>query len=112
MRGHEMAVLQLHAKSGVGQGLDDLTFHLDGVFFGHAALRNLGGANLRIKHGGNAMRVASGAYAGCRKRKNCQRGMARLPRLRRWAEGSWQSIRSMPSSALRSTSPARAAFDA
>jgi hypothetical protein len=34
---------------------------LNGVFFGHAALRNLRGANLRIKHGGNAMRVASAA---------------------------------------------------
>src|ERR1700722_10588218 len=59
MRGHDVTVLQLHAKGGVRQGLDDLTFHLNGVFFGHAALRGLRGANLRINGTGNAMRVES-----------------------------------------------------
>jgi hypothetical protein len=32
-----MAISQFHPESGVGQGLDDLTFHLNGVFFGQTA---------------------------------------------------------------------------
>src|SRR5579863_2214362 len=49
VRGHDVAILQLHPESRVGQGLDDLTFHLDRVFFGHGALNGLRGANWSIK---------------------------------------------------------------
>jgi hypothetical protein len=30
-----MAVFQLYAEGGVGQGVDDLAFHFNNVFFGH-----------------------------------------------------------------------------
>jgi hypothetical protein len=33
-----MPILQLHPESRVRQGLDDLAFHLDRVFFGHTGL--------------------------------------------------------------------------
>jgi hypothetical protein len=55
-----MAVLQLHPKGRIGQGLDDLTFHLNRVFFGHAALRGLTGREFCIKAAGNATRMRSG----------------------------------------------------
>jgi hypothetical protein len=35
MRGDDVSVLQLHAKGGVGQRLDDLTIQLNRVFFRH-----------------------------------------------------------------------------
>src|SRR5690625_2843465 len=36
--GNDVAVFQLHAKHGVGQGLQYRTFHLDDVVFGHGCL--------------------------------------------------------------------------
>src|SRR5580698_8012780 len=35
MSGHDVAVLELYAESGVGQSLDDLTLHLNRIFFRH-----------------------------------------------------------------------------
>jgi hypothetical protein len=36
MRGYDVPVFQLHAKHGVGQGVDDSAFHFEAVFFRHA----------------------------------------------------------------------------
>ena len=33
MGGHDMTVLELHAEGGIGQSLDDLTLHLNRIFF-------------------------------------------------------------------------------
>src|SRR6267143_5231594 len=49
VRGHDVAILQFHPESRIGQGLDDLAFHLDRVFFGHSALNGFGGANWSTK---------------------------------------------------------------
>src|ERR1700719_4010761 len=49
MRGHHVAILQFHPESRIGQGLDDLAFHLDRVFFGHTTLKGFGGANWSTK---------------------------------------------------------------
>jgi hypothetical protein len=68
MGGHNMAVLQLDPEGRIGQGLDDLTFHLNRVFFGHAALRGLTGREFCIKGAGNATRIRSGRLKGVRRR--------------------------------------------
>src|SRR5438270_12544740 len=47
--GDYVAVLQLHPESRIGQGLDDLAFHLDRVFFGHIALNGFRGRELEHK---------------------------------------------------------------
>src|SRR5580658_4521061 len=49
VRGHDVAVLQLHPKSRIRQGLDDLAFHLDRIFFGHTSLSDVAGANWSTK---------------------------------------------------------------
>jgi len=36
VRGYDVPVFQLHAEHGVGQGVDDSTFHFEAVFFRHA----------------------------------------------------------------------------
>src|SRR5215471_8721114 len=43
---HHMAISQFHPESRVGQGLDDLAFHLDRVFFGHGAYTASPGARI------------------------------------------------------------------
>src|SRR5215472_3221968 len=43
---HHMAISQFHPESRVGQGLDDLAFHLDRVFFGHGAYTASRGARI------------------------------------------------------------------
>ena len=43
---HHVAILQFYPESRVGEGLDDLAFHLDRVFFGHSALYGLTGARI------------------------------------------------------------------
>src|SRR2546423_15214110 len=35
MRGHHVTVLELHAERRIRQGLHDLAFHLQCIFFGH-----------------------------------------------------------------------------
>ena len=46
---HHVAILELYPERRVGQGLDDLTFHLNGIFFGHTALNDLTGRELEHK---------------------------------------------------------------
>jgi len=46
VRRHHVAILQFYPESRVGQGLDDLAFHLDRVFFGHSALYGRTGARI------------------------------------------------------------------
>ena len=47
---HHMAISQFHPESRVGQGLGDLAFHLDRIFFGHGACIALrGGADWSTK---------------------------------------------------------------
>jgi hypothetical protein len=36
MGGHDVVILQLHAECRVGQGLDDLSLHLNCFFLGHS----------------------------------------------------------------------------
>src|SRR5690606_14856498 len=36
VRGNDVPVFQLHTEHGVGQGVDDSTFHFEAVFFRHA----------------------------------------------------------------------------
>jgi hypothetical protein len=47
--GHDVAVLQLHAESRIGQSLRDFAFHLDRVFLGHITLKRLRGCELEHK---------------------------------------------------------------
>src|SRR5580700_335794 len=106
MRGHHVAILQLHPKGRVGQGLDDLTFHLDRIFFGHSALNGLRGANWSTSAPlwqfaaracvPRCYAGSSGAPALCACSRsspwNWLRGMVRAPRLARCRDGSWQSM--------------------
>src|SRR5215469_17584485 len=43
---HHMAISQFYPESRVGQGLGDLAFHLDRIFFGHGACIALRGARI------------------------------------------------------------------
>src|SRR5690606_28032059 len=36
VRSNDVPIFQLHAKHGVGQGVDDSTFHFEAVFFRHS----------------------------------------------------------------------------
>ena len=108
MSGHDVAVLELHAESGVGQSLDDLTLHLNRIFFRHTALKQFGGRELEHKHRLHGNLAASPAPAthalGVRESPDggaCvlgEQGLklgpreVRAPRLARWREGSWQSM--------------------
>src|SRR5262250_3154147 len=60
VRSHDVAILQLHPESRVGQGLDDLTFHLNRVFFGHTALNGFAGRELEHKRAALAICLRAG----------------------------------------------------
>src|SRR5258708_38235971 len=59
MRGHHVTVLELHAERRVRQGLYDLAFHLQCIFFRHTAFYDSRGREFCINGEGNAISLVN-----------------------------------------------------
>src|ERR1700733_4036310 len=68
MRGHHVTVLELHAERRVRQGLYDLAFHLQCIFFRHTAFNDSRGREFCINGEGNAISLVTirkNGWPGC-----------------------------------------------